>query len=298
MGAQVCLVAIVVRIVSACVESLNMYPAVGTVGFGAPVVETFGAGYGTGIVGGGVGFGAPVVETIGAGYGTGIVGGGLGYGTGIVETVGAPLVGGYGTGVVGGGIGYGAPVVETFAAPAVAAVAAPTVQTVEKVVEVPQVMMQEVVRQVPRIMTQEVVKNVPVPQLQTIEKVVEVPQVQTFETIVPVPQVQIQEVVRRDVWCWLWHRNWLWRTIFCHSSTRWIDFGRVAHDDYGSSYRVHGGPYRYYWIACRRRWLRLSIYSLVVKATYESSCYRLSTSFVILCSGFIQSISSSLLKKK
>merc|ERR1719401_1196056 len=96
---------------------------------------------------------------------------------------------------------------------------------------------------------------------------------------------------RRDDWCWLWHRNWLWRTIFCHGSTRWIDFGRVAHDDYGSSYRVHGS-------ACRRRRLRLSIYSLVVKATYESSCYRLTTSFVILCSGFIQHISSSLLKKK
>ena len=98
-----------------------MYPAVGTVGFGAPVVETFGAG-----------------------YGTGVVSGGFGYGTGIVETIGAPLVGAYGTSIVGGGIGYGAPVVETFAAPAMAAVAAPTVQTVEKVVEVPQVMMQEV----------------------------------------------------------------------------------------------------------------------------------------------------------
>merc|ERR1712066_609497 len=37
----------------------------------APMVETFGAGYGTGIVGGGIGYGAPVVETFGAGYGTG-----------------------------------------------------------------------------------------------------------------------------------------------------------------------------------------------------------------------------------
>merc|ERR1712160_21206 len=36
----------------------------------APIVETFGAGYGgygTGIVGGGIGYGAPVVETFGAG---------------------------------------------------------------------------------------------------------------------------------------------------------------------------------------------------------------------------------------
>merc|ERR1711879_431092 len=32
----------------------------------APIVETFGAGYGTGIVGGGIGFGAPVVETFGS----------------------------------------------------------------------------------------------------------------------------------------------------------------------------------------------------------------------------------------
>merc|ERR1711933_579849 len=55
---------------------------------------------GTGIVGGGVGFGAPMGETWGAGYGTGI-----GYGAPIVETIGA----GYGT-----GIGFGAPVVETF----------------------------------------------------------------------------------------------------------------------------------------------------------------------------------------
>ena len=39
-----------------------MYAALGTVGFGALVVETFGAGYGTGIVAGGVSFGATVVE--------------------------------------------------------------------------------------------------------------------------------------------------------------------------------------------------------------------------------------------
>merc|ERR1719401_489468 len=109
------LVAIVVRIVSACVESLNMYPAVGTVGFGAPVVETIGAGYGTGIVGGGVGFGAPVVETCGAGYGTGV-----GFGAPSFAT--APLVGSISAGlpmttmaaptvsmgapIVGAGFGY------------------------------------------------------------------------------------------------------------------------------------------------------------------------------------------------
>merc|ERR1712113_652212 len=52
----------------------------------APIVETFGAGYGTGIVGGGIGYGAPVVETFGAGYGTGI-----GFGAPSFAT--APLVG-------------------------------------------------------------------------------------------------------------------------------------------------------------------------------------------------------------
>ena len=85
-----------------------MYPAVGTVGFGAPVVETFGAGYGTGIVGGGVGFGAPVVETIGAGYGTGI-----GYGAPSFAT--APLV---------GSISAGLPMT-TMAAPTMTTMGAP-----------------------------------------------------------------------------------------------------------------------------------------------------------------------------
>ena len=120
--AQVCLSAIVVRIASACVDSLSMYPAVGTVGFGAPVVETFGAGYGTGIVGGGVAFGAPVVETFGAGYGTGIgfgapsfataplvgsISAGLPMTTMAAPTVsmGAPL-GTIGSPVVGAGFGY------------------------------------------------------------------------------------------------------------------------------------------------------------------------------------------------
>merc|ERR1712157_412311 len=81
----------------------------------APIVETFGAGYGTGIVGGGIGYGAPVVVTIGAGYGTGI-----GFGAPSFAT--APLVGSISAGlpmttmaaptvsmgapVVGAGFGY------------------------------------------------------------------------------------------------------------------------------------------------------------------------------------------------
>merc|ERR1719262_1609747 len=81
-----------------------MYPAVG---FGAPVVETFGAGYGgTGIVGGGIGYGAPVVETFGAGYG---------YGAPVVETF---------------GTGYGAPLVGSISASLpMTTMAAPTMTT-------------------------------------------------------------------------------------------------------------------------------------------------------------------------
>merc|ERR1719491_1180550 len=80
----------------------------------APIVETFGAGYGgyggygTGIVGGGIGYGAPVVETFGAGYG---------YGAPVVETFGA-------------GYGYGAPLVGSISASLpMTTMAAPTMTT-------------------------------------------------------------------------------------------------------------------------------------------------------------------------
>merc|ERR1712061_707244 len=77
------------------------------------IVETFGAGYGTGIVGGGIGFGAPVVETIGAGYGTGI-----GFGAPVVETFGSTLAPSFATAPLVGSISAGLPMT-TMAAPTV-----------------------------------------------------------------------------------------------------------------------------------------------------------------------------------
>merc|ERR1712157_592084 len=77
----------------------------------APIVETFGAGYGTGIVGGGIGYGAPVVETFGAGYGTGI-----GFGAPVVETFGSTLAPSFATAPLVGSISAGLPMT-TMAAP-------------------------------------------------------------------------------------------------------------------------------------------------------------------------------------
>ena len=76
-----------------------MYPAVGAVGFGAPVVETFGAGYGTGI-----GFGAPSFATAPL---VGSISAGLPMTTMAAPNVsmGAPL-GTIGSPVVGAGFGY------------------------------------------------------------------------------------------------------------------------------------------------------------------------------------------------
>merc|ERR1712110_392946 len=79
-----------------------------------PIVETFGAGYGTGIVGGGIGYGAPVVETFGAGYGTGI-----GFGSTLAPSFAtAPLVGSISAGLpmttMGATVGaFGSPLVGT-----------------------------------------------------------------------------------------------------------------------------------------------------------------------------------------
>merc|ERR1712207_91293 len=78
----------------------------------APIVETF--GYGTGI-----GFGAPVVETIGAGYGTGI-----GFGAPVVETFGSTLAPSFATAPLVGSISAGLPMT-TMAAPTMTTMGAP-----------------------------------------------------------------------------------------------------------------------------------------------------------------------------
>merc|ERR1711920_602016 len=69
----------------------------------------------------------------------------------------------------------------------------PSIQKVQKPVTVP------VIETVEKIVDVPVIKQVEIPQIQTIEKVVEIPQVQTVEKVVEIPEVQTLAGATRSV---------------------------------------------------------------------------------------------------